>query len=311
MSIIFLEPVFKDRIWGGSILKDVFSYSKANYKTGECWAISGHENGSSIVSSGAYKGMTLKALYDNYKLELFNNDPSQKFPLLIKILDANDDLSVQVHPDDTYAKVHENDLGKTECWYVIDAKKDSSIINGHEAKTKAEFLKKILKNDLSLWRYQKIKKDDFIYIPAKTVHAIGKGALIYEVQQSSDTTYRLYDYDRSDDLGHKRELHLEKALAVCDIPAKVVDLDVKEEHNDSYDMYHYIKNQYFDLVRVDVKQSYKFMQQQYRLCSILSGSGKIQDIPVKKGDHFMITGSNQKNEIIIEGHLKIMITKRG
>ncbi|BCR36178.1 type I phosphomannose isomerase catalytic subunit [Mariniplasma anaerobium] len=163
MAIIFLEPVFKERIWGGKRIKDVFNYDIQKDKIGECWAISGHDNGSSMVISGNYKGLNLKELYDKHKKELFNDDPSAKFPLLIKILDADDDLSVQVHPDDAFALSHENEFGKTECWYVIDAKKDAKIIDGHLATSKTEFIQKIKDNDLSLWHYRSIKKDDFIY----------------------------------------------------------------------------------------------------------------------------------------------------
>jgi mannose-6-phosphate isomerase len=310
MSIIFLAPVFKSRIWGGNKIKDVFNYDIPNDQIGECWAISGHDNGSSIVLSGTYKGMSLKDLYQKHKKEIFNNDLSDQFPLLIKILDANDDLSVQVHPDDTYALNHENEYGKTECWYVIDAKKDTKIIDGHLAYTKEEFKQKIKNNDLSLWHYRSIKKDDFIYIPSKTVHAIGKGAFIYEVQQSSDSTYRLYDYNRKDKQGNSRELHLDKALEVIDIPAKNTQIDIKVEKYINYDAYHYIKNQYFDLKRVDVRNRYMLHTKKYMLCSILEGFGSIDNINIKKGDHFIIPGSDDERDILIEGNLKIMMTKR-
>lgn len=310
MNIIFLEPIFKDRIWGGTKLKEVFGYSIKGDHVGECWAISAHKNGANTIKNGKYEGLTLDELYRFYKSELFNNDPSETFPILVKILDANDDLSIQVHPDDAYALEHENDFGKTECWYVIDAKNNAKIIDGHHAASKIEFVKRIEENDLSLWKYRAIKKDDFISIPAKKVHAIGSGILIYEVQQSSDTTYRIYDYNRISADGTKRELHINQALHVIDIPSKEDVLDIKKTKTASYELYEYIKNEYFELRRVDVKKTYTFSTKQYQLFSVLEGHGHIDETPIKKGDHFIVLGSELEKNITIKGDLKLMITKR-
>ncbi|BCR36177.1 hypothetical protein [Mariniplasma anaerobium] len=148
------------------------------------------------------------------------------------------------------------------------------------------------------------------YIPSKSVHSIGKGALIYEVQQSSDSTYRLYDYDRKDKQGNLRELHLDKALEVIDIPAKIASVDVKIEKHSDYDIYDYTNNKYFSLKRVDIKNKYIFNTNKYVLCSVLDGYGTITNISIEKGDHFIISGSNDNKDIKIEGNLKIMMTKR-
>ncbi len=310
MELIFLEPIFKERLWGGQKLKTLYNYNIPHNHIGECWVISAHKNGSNRVLNGKYKGLTLDELYKKYKIELFNNDASETFPILVKILDADDDLSIQVHPDDLYAKVHANDFGKTECWYVIDADKDSQIVDGHQAKTKAEFLDKIKNNDLSLWQYRSIKKHDFISIPAKKVHAIGKGAVIYEVQQSSDTTYRIYDYDRMQSDGTKRELHLSQALDVLDMPSKETKLYMTVDKNDAFEHYDYIKNKYFHLRRVLVKSSYHFKTNQYQLCSVLEGHGKVNDIEIHKGDHFIIFGNKDVQNLSFEGNIEIMLTER-
>ena len=145
---------------------------------------------------------------------------TEVFPLLTKILDANTNLSVQVHPDDAYADLHENgELGKTECWYIIDCKEDAEIIYGHNAKTKAEFTEMIENGEWSpLLRRVKIKPGDFFYVPSGTIHALGEGTVVLETQQSSDATYRLYDYDRVDQKGQLRELHIDKSIAVTTIP---------------------------------------------------------------------------------------------
>ena len=203
---LFLEPVFQERIWGGTALRDQFNYEIPSDLTGECWAISAHPNGPSIVKNGEFAGRTLIELWKDHP-ELFGEQSSPVFPLLTKILDANTDLSVQVHPDDAYANEHENgELGKTECWYIIDCAEDAEIIYGHTAMTKEEFVERVENNEWNeLLRSVKIKPGDFFYVPSGTIHALGKGTVVLETQQSSDTTYRLYDYDRKDQDGNLRE----------------------------------------------------------------------------------------------------------
>lgn len=219
MQPLFLQPVFKERIWGGTTLNDAFGYDIPTEHTGECWAISAHPNGPSIIENGPYAGMTLDNLYREYP-DLFGNLKEEVFPLLTKILDANMDLSVQVHPDDSYAMLHENgELGKTECWYIIDCKEDADMIFGHNAKTKEELQQQIQEGKWNdLLRRVKIKPGDFFYVPSGTIHALCEGKLVLETQQSSDTTYRVYDYDRRDAEGNLRDLHLEKAIEVTTVP---------------------------------------------------------------------------------------------
>jgi len=309
-EMIRLKPVFKERIWGGQKLKSYFSYDIPNKNIGECWAISAHKNGACDILNDNYKDENLLSLYEKHKKELFANDPSPVFPLLVKILDANQQLSVQIHPDDAYALEHEGDLGKTECWYVIDAKEQANIIYGHTAKTKEEFLDKVKNNDLALWSYQNIKPHDFIYVPATTIHAINEGTFIYEVQESSDTTYRLYDYDRRDDQGHTRELHLDKALDIINFPAKKVVQETKEEKNDAFEMYHYVTNQYFNVNRYVIKSKATINFDTYALVSVLNGQGTILGESIKKGEHFILPSTLSNQVIDIEGDLEIMLTIR-
>ena len=192
-KIVFLEPVFCERIWGGRNLES-FNFDIPKGNIGEAWVVAAHDNGSSKIVNGELAGLTLKEAYAKNP-QLFTEKKYDKYPLLIKILDASDNLSVQVHPEDDYARVNENgELGKTECWYVLDAKKDSKLIYGHTAKTKEEFNDKINREQWQeLFIEEEVKAGDFFYIPAGTLHAIGEGILIYEVQQNSDTTYRVYD----------------------------------------------------------------------------------------------------------------------
>ena len=210
---LFLQSVMQEKIWGGTHLRDVFGYDIPSDHVGEYWgAISAHPNGVSTIKNGRYAGQTLDVLYAEHR-ELFGNRQEPVFPLLTKILDANDWLSVQVHPDDAYGLEHEGELGKTECWYIIAAEPGAEIIYGHNAKSKEELRQQIESKDWeNLLTKVPVKAGDFFYVPSGTMHAIGAGILVLETQQSSDTTYRVYDFDRKDDQGNLRELHLEKSI---------------------------------------------------------------------------------------------------
>ena len=218
--ILKLKPLFYDKVWGGSKLKNDLGYDCSS-KTGEAWGISAHKNGSSIITNDKYKGKTLRELYYTKK-ELFGNYPSEEFPILIKVIDANNDLSIQVHPDDQYAKKYENSFGKTECWYILDTEKNTDIIIGHKAKDIEELKSYINNNDFeSVLNKFQIQKGDQFNIYSGTIHAICKGTLLLEIQQSSDITYRIYDYKRLDN-GKLRELHIDKALDVIKFPDNIL-----------------------------------------------------------------------------------------
>ena len=214
-DIIILEPVFHEKIWGGRRLAEDFGYDIPEGKIGECWAISAHPHGDCVVASGAFVGEKLSYLWDVHH-ELFGDSKGDRFPLLIKILDAHDDLSVQVHPDDAYAAEHEHgSLGKRECWYVLDAKPHTDIIIGQRTHNRQELAQMI---DEGRWddmlNLVPIHKGDFFRIDPGTIHAIKGGTLILETQQSSDVTYRVYDYDRVGADGKPRELHIQQSLDV-------------------------------------------------------------------------------------------------
>ncbi|MED1203316.1 mannose-6-phosphate isomerase, class I [Heyndrickxia acidicola] len=309
---LFLEPIFQERIWGGTTLRDQFGYEIPSNHTGECWAISAHPNGPSIVKSGEYKGYTLIELWNQHP-ELFGNPSSKVFPLLIKILDANDDLSVQVHPNDEYAYVHENgELGKTECWYIIDCKEDAELIFGHNAQTKEEFISKIEKGEWDeLLRRIPVKPGDFFYVPSGTIHALCEGTLVLETQQSSDTTYRVYDYDRTDQSGEKRELHLEKAIEVTTVPNQNAELHVEKTEIPGADITTYVQADYFTVYKWDIKGNASFKQNQpYQLASVIEGQGTLtvngENYPLNKGDHFILPAG--VDELTIEGQLRLIVS---
>ena len=206
-DLIFPTPIFHEKIWGGRKLADDFGYEIPDGPIGECWAISAHPNGDCAISGGAWDGMRLSELWDQHR-ELFGGVEGDRFPLLVKIIDAKDNLSVQVHPDDAYAAEHENgSLGKRECWYVLDCEPGATIVVGQRAHNREEFAQLVEEGRWSdLLNEMPIHKGDFFQIDAGTVHAIKAGTLILETQQSSDVTYRVYDYDRVQDDGTKREL---------------------------------------------------------------------------------------------------------
>ncbi|SFR74258.1 type I phosphomannose isomerase catalytic subunit [[Clostridium] aminophilum] len=229
-TLLFMKPFLKEVLWGGTALRDRFGYDIPGDHTGEAWVISGHPAGPSVVADGEYAGMTLAELWREHgelfgrKKEEPEREHDDSFPLLIKLIDAGDDLSIQVHPDDIYAREHENgSRGKTECWYVVDCREDADIIIGHHARSKEELKRMIAEKRWSdLLCVRPVKKGDFFYIPSGTVHAIRKGTILLEVQQSCDLTYRLYDYDRLQN-GKPRELHLEKAEDVITCPQSLTE----------------------------------------------------------------------------------------
>ena len=287
--IMFLEPVFKTMIWGGNKLSTEFGYTIPSDNTGECWAISAHKNGDCRIKNGEYSGRTLSWLWDNHR-ELFGNAEGEVFPLLIKIIDAKMDLSIQVHPDDGYARVYENGaLGKTECWYILDAEDDGEIVIGHNAKDKEELAQMISeKRWKELIRLRSIKKGDFFQIEPGTVHAIKKGTVILETQQNSDITYRLYDYDRLDN-GKPRELHIDKSIDVINCPHVDQAVGGKRTTMKDFDMEELISCKFYGVKRVHIHGEQEFRQEyQFLNVSVIDGFGEIDGVQITKGDHFIL-----------------------
>ena len=289
---LFLQSVMQEKIWGGTKLRDEFGYEIPSDKVGEYWAISAHPHGVSTIKNGRFAGMGLDQLYAEHR-ELFGNSSEPVFPLLTKILDANDWLSVQVHPDDHYAMEHEGELGKTECWYVIAADEGAEIIYGHNAKSREELRQQIEKKEWDkLLTKVPVKAGDFFYVPSGTMHAIGSGILILETQQSSDTTYRVYDFDRKDAKGNLRELHLEKSIDVLNIgaPANSRPVTLKADDLTSTLL---VASDFFAVYKWEVSGKVDIEKTAaYLLVSVLAGRGVLtvdgETYPIAKGDHFIL-----------------------
>ena len=219
------EPILKDKIWGGTKLKSLFNKAAETDKLGESWELSGYENDESVVTNGFLAGNTLPELIEIYMGELIGDsifdEYGLSFPLLFKLIDANENLSIQVHPGDEVAAERHNSYGKTEMWYVVDAEPGAELIIGFsEDCSRDEYLDALDEGRIEdLLQKVPVKKGDVFFIPAGLVHAIGKGVVVAEIQQSSDITYRIYDYKRVDDQGNERELHTEQALDVINFNA--------------------------------------------------------------------------------------------
>ncbi len=306
---IFLKPAFAHTIWGGSRLREDYGYDEPGDDIGECWGISAHGSGECVVESGTFEGEKLSNLWKHHP-ELFGNTEGDRFPLLIKIIDAKADLSIQVHPDDSYAAENENgSLGKTECWYVLDCPEDGKLVIGHNAKDKDQLEEMIRGGKWKKFiREIPVKKGDFIQIDPGTVHAIKGGILLLETQQNSDITYRVYDYDRLQN-GKPRELHVDKSIDVITVPAKSASESVKNyfdtPENAITEMY---SCKYYTVSKICVNGEFSFENDAPFLnVSILEGSGEIDGFSIKKGDHFILPAGYSKP--CFKGKMDIIVSR--
>ena len=309
MEPLFLKGVLQEKIWGGTKLRDEFGYDLPSETTGEHWSISAHPNGPATVKNGEHAGKTLTELWASHR-DLFGHQEGEVFPLLTKIIDAKNDLSVQVHPDDEYGLANEGELGKTECWYVLAADEGAEIVFGHNAETKEEFHEMIADGQWDkLLRSIQVKPGDFFYVPSGTVHAIGSGVTILETQQSSDTTYRLYDYDRKDDAGNLRDLHINQSIAVSMIPHVDPQPEMTVAKVDNSELKKLVSNDFFTVYEWIIKNSIAMEREGlYTLVSIVDGKGSIEvdgtSYPLEKGDHFLLP--NEVDNWTFAGDLHII-----
>lgn len=304
--ILFLNPVFTHNIWGGTKLRTDFGYEIEGDDIGECWGIAAHENGDAVIREGKYAGKKLSELWKE-EPELFGNVDSERFPLLIKIIDAKDDLSIQVHPDDAYAKANENgSFGKTECWYIMDCPQNASLVIGHNAKTKEELADMIHGGKWKEFiREIPVKKGDFIQIDPGTVHALKGGLVILETQQNSDITYRVYDYDRLSG-GKPRELHIKQSIDVIQVPAKSAEDSVISAADVPKNTLHKLYEcSYYKVFKIELDGKMEFEQEYpFLTMSVLEGDALLNGQYIKKGDHFILP--NNYGKIELQGKLEMI-----
>ncbi len=293
-SFYFLSPLYKHRIWGGNKLC-------GDDQTGEGWMISALRGAESPVVG---TDLTLKKLYDARR-DLFGGCKAEEFPLLVKLIDAAADLSIQVHPDDTYAQEKEGlPFGKTECWYILDCPKDAELIIGHNARTREEFTGLISEGRYrELLRRVPIQKGDFIEIEPGTLHAITGGVMLLEVQQASDITYRLYDYDRLEN-GQKRPLHTEKAIATVTVPGNGVEVISTADYAQNK-LHTLIHCRYYAVYKAVVTSQLSFTTEAaYMLACVLHGSGHINGVSIREKDFFLIPSGIK--EINVTGNCEVV-----
>lgn len=316
MEIFKLKPVFKDYIWGGTRLKNDYGFDTGYDKTAEGWMLACHKDGVNTISGGKYDGINLDDLIAKEGLEKIGGTNCLKFPyfpVLIKLIDAHESLSIQVHPDDEYARKVENEFGKTEIWYVLDADEDSELIYGFKEKISREKFRRSIENKTLLQDLNsvKVKKGDLFFIEAGTVHAIGKGALIAEIQQNSNCTYRVYDYGRLGNDGRPRELHIDKAVDVSNtVPPKYDTKPMgKEEMHQGYISQQLTKCDLFSVDRYAVtdKLSLEADKSSFNHILVIDGKGTINNREAVKGDSYLVPADFGKYEI--QGQIEVLVTK--
>ena len=296
-------PIYKERIWGGHNLEKIFARVLPSQSIGESWELSSHSNGMSIVVNGVLAGKTLQEIMMEYKERLMGKKfmNAKDFPLLIKIIDAHDNLSIQVHPGDEDANTAVGEAGKTEAWYVVEAKENAQIVYGlTKGITKEVFIQAVESSTIGdMVKRVPVKAGDMVFVPAGMVHALLDGVMVYEVQQNSDTTYRIYDYDRVGDDGKRRELHIDKAIEVINFTQQF-SCDFNE---------HSIKCQYFSMDKVSIQgaRTYK-AEDQFIIYCITAGTGEIvyKDSieSVQAGDTLLIPAC--LGEFSIKGNMELL-----
>ncbi|ACL75536.1 type I phosphomannose isomerase catalytic subunit [Ruminiclostridium cellulolyticum] len=316
---IKFRPVYKDYIWGGRYFEKL-GRELPKGVVAESWEVSCHKNGLSVIANGEYAGRTLIEFIKSDTVGVLGtNFPYEcsEIPLLVKLIDAHDKLSVQVHPDDCHAAVFENGFGKNEMWYIMDAKPGAKLVAGlKEDVTREKFIRAVSENRIEDCLLQvEVMPGDVISIPAGLVHAIGEGIVIAEIQQTSDITYRVFDYNRVDGNGNKRPLHLEKALDVINFNAgrrKIKYEGVKVKINDTCSKTVFLANRYFACERYDLNGGFKEKcdGSKFHIYIFMEGNGIIQTgdvkVSIKAGETVFLPAA--VGEYTVSGQLKALKT---
>lgn len=317
MRPVKLSPAFKDFLWGGTRLKEAYHKKSDLDIVAESWELSTHSQGQSMVASGPFTGLTLSELIEKSRTEILGIRAAEfaYFPLLIKFIDAHDNLSIQVHPDDVFGMEHEGEYGKTEMWYILECEEDASLYYGVNCElTREEFAQRIKNNTvLEVLNRVAVHKGDVFFIPAGTIHAIGKGIVICEIQQNSATTYRVYDYDRRDAQGNSRPLHIEKALAVSRLtPSEKSGCAESAEQITGGTKRLLSKCEYFTVyhMKVDSSAEVAITEDTFHSVIIAEGEGIFtmgeEKLTFRKGDSIFIPA--QRGEYIISGNCEFILS---
>lgn len=322
-------PIIQERIWGGSRLKSLFQ-TESDKLIGEYWVLSGHPSAKSIISNGELAGRSLNDMIADYPDAYLGSSKQDRFPLLIKFLEAEDDLSVQIHPDDKYGLEHEGDYGKTEAWYILDSKPGGEIIYGDSFSSKEQYLQAVEEGVINSYLTRlPVAADDFVHVPSQTMHALLAGTTLIEIQQTSDVTYRVYDWDRLDSSGQGRELHVEKAADVMlyGQPNTVQDSQTDRRRytiavTPNFLHEHLVTCPYFTIEKVELTGSGVFDYQLGRagnpdILVVASGKGAINwldsqgvqvSLPIKNGDTILMPATINRYSIETDEKMNILKT---
>lgn len=307
MEILFFEPIGRFAIWGHDAAKKYFNYYDAPDGIGQFWSFSAQNNASNVCVSSPYEGLTLRNLWFTYPA--YFDSRYKEFPFIISLVGPEDDLSIQIHPNDTLAAKLGFEMGKNEAWYFIKTADDGSIVYGHNAENEKE-LRKLIENNQwkDLLKHQTVQAGTFVYIPTGIVHAMGKGSIVYEIQQSTDVTYRLYDYDRVDKKGSKRPLNLEEGIECMSYGNEnvnvVVEPQIQRMENSVITTYP-CKGQ-FVVHKFEVNELLTYKSQTYMLCTVVIGNGSVNGKKIRLGDNFLVPKGY--GEVVFKGNMTIMVT---
>lgn len=307
MEMIIFEPIFKHKIWGGDWIAKNHKYVKRiqiEQKVGEVWLLSGTDEDKTLVEEGQFKGYTINQLLEE-KSELFGNRFYRKFPAIMKIIDAKEHLSIQIHP----AKSDLCNISKSECWYIIDCDEKAEVVIGHKALQEEEFLESVTNGtleDILIKKY--IKPGDFVYVPAGTIHAIRGGSLILEISEPDDVTYRIYDYGRKSESANHREINIEKAMESMIIPHREDRICYEMSWGENLRITNFIENRIFFVQKWENRKSNRVdVKWNFALVYCLDGFGRLNGKKIEKGETYLLTFNI--DEISLEGDFTFIISR--
>ena len=306
MPILQTIPIERPAIWGGTRLREYFRYPWFGDAIGQSWSFSAQADASNVIQGGPHDGKTLRMLWQEQP-NLFQSRFSD-FPVIISLVAPMDDLSIQIHPNASIAKAQGYSTGKNEAWYFLEAPAAGNIVYGHRAPDKAA-LRDMIASDRwdALLDYLPVQQGDFVYLPAGILHALRKGAVVYEIQQATDVTYRFYDYHRKDAQGQERPLHLEQAIACVDDALGRQDAHPLPKTNVLAGGTEtvFIRNESFCVSRYEIKGEQALRFDGYQLCTVVGGAGTADGIPLQIGSNFLLPAYEA---VLISGHVTLMAT---
>lgn len=318
MEPFLLRPAWKDYVWGGTKLKKEYGKQFEADRIAETWECSAHPSGESVIAAGVHRGLTLRQFLARFPQALgTHGQKAAELPILVKLIDAEQDLSVQVHPDDSFALRHEGELGKTEMWVILQADPGATLVYGFSHDVNENFVRQAIQKNTLLNHLQKIEvhEGDIFLIEPGTIHAIGGGVLLAEVQESSNITYRVYDYGRKDKNGNLRELHIEKALAVMDFRAakKIRRQQRIIKHTPGLANELVGRCRYFQVERLITQRQCEIQQSKETFYALmaLNGTGRLctahTEICLQKGNTVFVPAG--EGLLKIRGHLELLLIK--